>query len=76
MATELIACANRSAQGRVAWILEGGYDLDALHESFRCVGEAAIGKATELPRGIPSQDQAIAIERAREAMEPWWPRLR
>jgi len=76
MATELIACANRSAEGRVAWILEGGYDLDALHESFRCLGEAAIGKTTELPRGIPSRDQAIAIDRARVALKPWWHQLR
>lgn len=76
MAAELITCANRSAQGRIAWVLEGGYDLDALHESFRCVGEAALGKGAELHRGLPSPDQAIAIECARAALKPWWPQLR
>lgn len=76
MATALIACASRSARGRIAWILEGGYDLDALHESFCRVGEAAIGSATALSCGIPSRDQAIAVERARDALKPWWPHLR
>ena len=43
LTTELVAIAERHAQGRVVSMLEGGYDLDALRESSVAHVEALLG---------------------------------
>ena len=72
MASALIAAADRSAQGRIAFLLEGGYDLYALRDSVAAVARAALGQRTELPEGLPSAAAREAVELTRSALSQHW----
>lgn len=61
--------ALRRDHGRLGILLEGGYDLDALSASLRCVGEALRGKETELAEGALRDVERDAIERTLRAHE-------
>jgi len=76
MASALIAEAAVCAGGRVAWILEGGYDLHALSASVAAVTEAALGRSCDLPADRPTPEQAQAIDSVVRALQPYWPTLR
>ena len=43
MASALIASVERAGHGRIAFLLEGGYDLRALEQSVQLVGRALAG---------------------------------
>jgi acetoin utilization deacetylase AcuC-like enzyme len=62
MARSLVELAERLGHGRVAFFLEGGYDLKALEASVRSTVEGALGGGLELPVGRikPAADYAIA----------------
>jgi acetoin utilization deacetylase AcuC-like enzyme len=62
MASALVTEAEALGHGRVAFVLEGGYDLQALEASVGSTVRAAMGEEVELPAG------AIAT-RAREAID-------
>jgi acetoin utilization deacetylase AcuC-like enzyme len=76
MASALITQAGHSCQGRIAWVLEGGYDLRALSDSVAAVTEAARGKMCDLPLEQASIEQVQAINAATHALRPHWPTLR
>lgn len=59
--------ALRRDHGSIGMLLEGGYDLDALSASLRCVGEALRGKETELAEGALRDVEREAIERTLRA---------
>jgi acetoin utilization deacetylase AcuC-like enzyme len=69
MARELSNVANGSAKGRIALVLEGGYDLVALEAGVRKAVEGLVlGRAAELPRANDDE----AVERAvRSARKHW-----
>ncbi len=61
---------------RVAWILEGGYDLQALSASVQAVTEAALGRFEVLPEGLPAANGREAIDAVVRSLQPHWPGLR
>ncbi len=69
MARSLIAVANECADGRIAAVLEGGYDLDAIRGSTEAV-------LTELsrpaPRVAPQEGQTPALDGLRRILAPYW----
>jgi acetoin utilization deacetylase AcuC-like enzyme len=70
MARELAKVAARSAKGRMALVLEGGYDLVALETGLRSAVDGMLtGHASELARA-PDQDQGIA-RAALSARKTW-----
>jgi acetoin utilization deacetylase AcuC-like enzyme len=69
MARGLSQLAFRSAQGRMAMVLEGGYDLSALEDGLRSAIEGAVfARAAELPRAHDDE----AVERAARAAKKTW----
>lgn len=76
MASALIRQSLTTAQGRVAWVLEGGYDLHALRDCVAAVTEAACGNLCDLPAGSPRAAEIAAIESTVHALREHWPTLR
>jgi acetoin utilization deacetylase AcuC-like enzyme len=82
MATELVAIADRFSEGRIALLLEGGYDLGALEESVReCLHAltAPIEETTEETKSATEQQLSSDggacerdVERARLSAAPYW----
>ena len=72
MASALVAQAERSGHGRVAFVLEGGYDLVALESSVAAVARAALGQRTALPEGEIGAEARRAITRTESAIAPHW----
>jgi acetoin utilization deacetylase AcuC-like enzyme len=68
MASALIEHAERSAQGRIAFLLEGGYDLYALRDSVAAVARATLGTSTPLPETLPSAAAREAIAQTLAAL--------
>jgi acetoin utilization deacetylase AcuC-like enzyme len=68
MASALLATADELGHGRVAFFLEGGYDLDALEASVAAVGRAICGERTDLPEGAARAREIAAIERTLRAL--------
>lgn len=62
--------------GRIGWVLEGGYDLQALSASVQAVTEAALGRHESLSEDAPSSKQTEAIDATVLALQPFWPALR
>ncbi|HEY8515230.1 MAG TPA: histone deacetylase [Candidatus Binatia bacterium] len=69
MARNLITVANEVADGRIAAVLEGGYDLDAIRNSTEAV-------LTELARPAPrsehDNDRSPAFDGLRRILAPHW----
>ena len=73
MARELAKVAKRSADGRIAMVLEGGYDLVALEE---CLSSAIEGLVNEEElRGPVAPRDHPDVERARAAARRGWGRV-
>jgi acetoin utilization deacetylase AcuC-like enzyme len=73
MTRYLVNQATRSAQGRIALLLEGGYDLDALEASVAASLEAlAIPQAARPEARPPSPRFEPEIERARKSAAEQW----
>lgn len=70
MASELAAAADALGHGKVGFILEGGYDLQALEGSVSETVRGATGATQSLPDGRPSPAAAAAVESTRRALEP------
>jgi acetoin utilization deacetylase AcuC-like enzyme len=69
MARSLIAVAHDAADGRIAAVLEGGYDLDAIRGST----DAVLTELTRpLPRIAPSEHRTQALDRLRGILAPYW----
>jgi acetoin utilization deacetylase AcuC-like enzyme len=67
MATVLAELANGSCGGKLALMLEGGYDLPALTASVRAALEVLTGRREDFPTG-PGAATLHAIGEAREAL--------
>jgi acetoin utilization deacetylase AcuC-like enzyme len=69
MARELARVADRSAKGRMALVLEGGYDLGAIEAGVRAAAEGALlGRAADL--ASTGDDEALN-QAARAAKKTW-----
>ncbi|MET0386523.1 MAG: histone deacetylase [Polyangiales bacterium] len=72
---ELVDEPSSSAQGRIAFVLEGGYDLYALRDSVHAVGSALVGHHTALPEGRVREREQAAIEQTRACLAQYWNHL-
>ncbi|MCC6873279.1 MAG: histone deacetylase [Sandaracinaceae bacterium] len=68
MASALAREAEALGHGRVGFLLEGGYDLEALAESVEATARAAIGERVDLPPPRPT----AAVDRTLAALRPHW----
>lgn len=67
MCTSLLDVAMRSANGRLALFLEGGYDLDALAASAHACIEVLAGRRETFPGG-GSRETASVVRRVRDVL--------
>jgi acetoin utilization deacetylase AcuC-like enzyme len=68
MARALARLADRSAQGRMALVLEGGYDLVALETGLTsAIGGMLSDRAADLPRADDDQGVRRAASWAKKA---------
>ena len=65
------AIADTCAEGRVALVLEGGYDLQALEESVRACLHVACG-VTPPEAPLASLQGEVALRRAQEIQRAYW----
>jgi acetoin utilization deacetylase AcuC-like enzyme len=68
MASVLAQLADETCGGKMALMLEGGYDLPALTASVRATLEVLAGRREDFPAG-PGRDTLEAIGEAREALQ-------
>jgi acetoin utilization deacetylase AcuC-like enzyme len=69
MTRSLLAVAEEVAGGRIAAVLEGGYDLDAIRGST----EAVLGELSSGARGhATATGQTRAFDRLRDVLAPHW----
>ncbi|UJR80345.1 histone deacetylase [Sandaracinus amylolyticus] len=76
MATALIDVAEQLGHGRVGFVLEGGYDLQALESSVDATVRAALGERVALPEGRTSGTSQAALDHTIRALAPHRPELR
>ena len=74
MASALKTAAERLCGGRLTFVLEGGYDMDALASS---ASEVALAVSGALPREVPGRapvdDRSLAIiDRVKKEILPYW----
>jgi len=69
MASALVGEAESLGHGRVAFVLEGGYDLSALEASVASTVRAAMGERVSLPEGTIPAAARDAIEATAGALE-------
>lgn len=77
MTESLVGIAEHHAGGKIALVLEGGYDLSGLEASLSASLRALAGESLSLPR--PSHPGAVferEIERARAVLGTYWRSLR
>ena len=72
MADALLGVAKRHAQGRIAVILEGGYDLQALPLSLRATTDALLGTRAIEAMPAPSESGRAAVREVRAAHAQYW----
>jgi acetoin utilization deacetylase AcuC-like enzyme len=75
MTMELRMVAEECCGGRIALIVEGGYDLHALAASLEAVAGVLDGPASEVSwpaSGIASDRSAAAVEATTRALAPFW----
>jgi len=70
MTRVLMRVADEHAQGRVAAILEGGYDLQALRTAIPAVLDE-LGRVADAPLATPTPRPGV-LEPARAAQRPYW----
>lgn len=75
MTQHLLALADECCEGRIAFVLEGGYHLEGLRDCVRamldtCLGED--GAASADPGEPPSPEGKAAIDRTRAVLAPFW----
>ncbi len=70
MTRVLLRCAHDSAEGRLAAVLEGGYDLEAIRSSAARVLDRLRGEGLDEP--LPAVARGPTSERVRRAQAPYW----
>lgn len=72
LTAELVRHVDERGHGRLGLFLEGGYDLQAIEESFRAMVSALRGEEIALPEGSSSEAEVRALSKARrEAQRNW-----
>ena len=71
MARVLLGVAEEQAEGRIAAILEGGYDMTALRAAVPAVLDELAGTTLATPLARPMARAAV-LEPARAAQRPYW----
>jgi acetoin utilization deacetylase AcuC-like enzyme len=72
LASALLEVVDEEGHGRIAFVLEGGYDLDALSASMRALAQTLAGERTELPQGKIHGNERDAIAATRRQLAPFW----
>jgi acetoin utilization deacetylase AcuC-like enzyme len=72
-ASALLDVVDELGHGRIAFVLEGGYDLYALSDSMRQVSAAITGTRLPLPEGKLKARERAAIDATRCALSAHWP---
>jgi acetoin utilization deacetylase AcuC-like enzyme len=72
MAGALIDLVDEVGHGRIGFVLEGGYDLQAIEASVGQVAAALRGARVELPLGAVPERARGAIEASRRALSGRW----
>jgi len=75
MARSLLEVARRSARGRCAAVLEGGYDLKALRDSASAVLDELRGSTEPLPASDPGDRALPLLEAVRRSHSAFWKSL-
>lgn len=71
--TRLMAdLARQHCEGRIAYVLEGGYNLEAEARGVATVFETMLGDEVEIPEGRPRQMHREIVDRTRKALAPHW----
>ena len=64
--------AARLAGGRIAFVLEGGYNVDAMGRSVATVLDTMLGDDPEIPEDPPRSTYRDLVDRTRSAIRPFW----
>jgi acetoin utilization deacetylase AcuC-like enzyme len=72
MASALLDIVDELGHGRIGFVLEGGYDLQALEASVAQVGASLTGQRIELARGTLRAQERAAIDATLHALSPYW----
>jgi acetoin utilization deacetylase AcuC-like enzyme len=72
MSSALIGVAERAGHGRIALLLEGGYDLRALEHSVELVGRALAGEAAAFAHDMPPGAGRDAVDMTRAGLHAIW----
>ena len=72
MTSALVELVDELGHGRIAFLLEGGYDLAALEDSVGQLGRALLGARTELAQGKLRDVERQAIEATKRALAARW----
>lgn len=73
LARTVIDIAYATAGGRIALVLEGGYDLTALVQCTHAVTRELAGERPQLPEPPVTDLTKVLLERFRSAFERYWP---
>ena len=72
MASALLDTVDALGHGRVGFMLEGGYDLQALEASMAQLGACARGERVQLGHGRLRPQERAAIDATIAALSPYW----
>jgi acetoin utilization deacetylase AcuC-like enzyme len=72
-ASALLDLVDELGHGRIAFVLEGGYDLYALSDSVRQVSAAITGTRLPLPEGKLKARERASIDATLTALSAHWP---
>ncbi|HKU39863.1 MAG TPA: histone deacetylase [Polyangiales bacterium] len=75
MAGALLDVVDGLGHGRIGFLLEGGYDLQAIEASVAQVARAIRGERIELAQGAIPERAELAIDASRRALGGRWPQL-
>ncbi len=73
LARTLVEVAAATAGGRIALVLEGGYDLTALVQCTHAVTQELAGQRPKLPEPPVTAAAKVLLERFHRAFERYWP---
>jgi acetoin utilization deacetylase AcuC-like enzyme len=73
MTAQLTDAAGKSARGKIALLLEGGYDLPALERSLAASVRVLGGGAAQRPEGAPALEHDAEIRRVEKELAAYWP---
>ena len=76
MTTSLLDLRKGGSPVPTAFVLEGGYDLQAIEGSMRSIGQALQGQRIEFGEGTPEPREEDALDGVLRKAESFWPTVR